>query len=158
MGNKKGVGIRHAYVLAGANDQASGDKAHFLADMEHFCEPVNSGVRIAASDAFDKRTDRVVVTIACTIIDDGFFLNALLSGGKVDAGEAVWIGRRGERGDFESVQAFSGVSITQFRKECGGVRVNNDRARSESAIHIPQGSIDEMNESFFRQWLELKNL
>ncbi len=43
---RRRVGV--SYVLAGKNDQPTGQESNVLAAFEHFGQPVNRGVRVAA--------------------------------------------------------------------------------------------------------------
>ena len=61
------LGIGEADVLAGANHQPPCDEAHLLAGVEHFREPVNGGIGIAATDAFDESGDRVVMAFVAVV-------------------------------------------------------------------------------------------
>ena len=66
-GHPQSPAVRQADVLAGGDDDAPGDEPEVLAGVEHFGQPVKRGVRVAASDAFDKGADSVVVGVAVAV-------------------------------------------------------------------------------------------
>jgi hypothetical protein len=55
------------------DDDAAGDETGVLARMDHFGEPVEGGVGVAAAHGFDEGGDGVVMGIAVGVIDNGFF-------------------------------------------------------------------------------------
>src|SRR5437773_939297 len=44
--------------------------------MQHYCEPVHRSFFVGCAHASNKRTDRVVVRIASSIVNDRYLLNA----------------------------------------------------------------------------------
>lgn len=66
------MAVRQADVLAGGDDDASGDEANVFARVQHLCQPVDGGIGITGADGFDESARRVVVRVAIAIIDYGF--------------------------------------------------------------------------------------
>ena len=72
--------------------------------MQHFREPVHGSLFIGRAHAFDKRTDRIVVRIACAIVNDRFLLNAFLGNREREMDGSVFARRRSrEHADLERV-------------------------------------------------------
>src|SRR5262245_13366132 len=71
--------IGEADVFAGKNHNAPRDEPEIFTGMQHFHEPVHRALIVRSAHAFNKRTDRVVMRVARTIVDDRFLLNAFFS-------------------------------------------------------------------------------
>jgi hypothetical protein len=97
--------------------------------VEHFRQPVKRGIGIAAADAFDEGADRVVMGVVLRIVDDGFALDAFLDDGAGQVDGAVRGGIGGEGGEFEGVEAASGVAVANFG-QVRGVLALSDLARN----------------------------
>ena len=87
-------------VFGRMNDDPSRNEPWILARVNHFCQPVQSRVRIAAAHRFDKCRNRVVMRIF-VIINDCFLLNTLLGGGQINVHDSVRGGLSGQGCDFQ---------------------------------------------------------
>ena len=98
------------------------------------------------------------MVITRAVIDHGFFLNALLGGLEVDPHRTIPSRRCRERCDFESVQTFARISITQPCQKCGGIRVDLHTHPPQSALDIDKRPFDQNQKIAFRKRPKLENL
>jgi hypothetical protein len=96
-------------VLARENNQPPRNEPRVLARLDHLREPVERGIGIASTHAFDESRDGVVVLVLVLVVEHALFLHALLDGRRVDAHDAYRIRRSGQRGDLEAVKRASRV-------------------------------------------------
>jgi hypothetical protein len=68
------------------------------------------------------------VLVFVGIVDDGFFLDALLGYGASEMDEAIGGGVSGEDADFQGVEAFAGVAIGGEGEMAEGVVIGLDGA------------------------------
>ncbi len=73
------VRISIAHVLRRTNDNAAGNKLRVLPCIYHFCQIIQSRVRVRAAHAFDKRRYGVIMVVATLIIIQSPSLNTVLS-------------------------------------------------------------------------------
>ena len=157
-GDNQRVRVRHPDILARADDDPAGNEPDVLAGVEHFGEPVEGCVWIAASHAFDEGTDRVVVLVTGSVVNDGLLLDAFLGGMEVDPDHAIAAGRRGQGGDLQGVQGFSRIPIAEFCKEGGGFRFQCDLQISQTPFLVGQRCLHERGQVILRERLELEDL
>ena len=69
VGHHKARRVGHPNVLAGQNDEATGDEPGVLAGFEHAGQPVEPGVGVGSPDALDEGADHIVVIVAS--VSDG---------------------------------------------------------------------------------------
>ena len=104
-------GVCETNVFRSTDHQAARDKARVFTGMNHLGEPVERGVGITATYAFDERGNGVVMLIAVGIVNNRLFLDAFLGHRHGHLNDAVFIGWRGEGGDLQRTQRLTGVSI-----------------------------------------------
>jgi len=138
-------------------DNSPGDEARVFASVNHFREPIHSGVRIAAAHRFDKSGDGVVMRVL-VVIDDGFLLDALFGGGEIDVDYSIGRWLSSERGNFERVQGFAGITIGEFCQMAEGVIGCFDFHVTEAAIGIFQRAREQGEQVVFGERPEFKDL
>ena len=77
------------------DDNATSNESWILSGMNHLRQPVKRRIDVTAPHRLDKCGDRVVVLILVTIVDYGFFLNAILRNLESDTYSAIIVRRRG---------------------------------------------------------------
>ena len=112
--------IGEANVFACENDDAACNEPEIFAGMQHFREPVHRAFLIGSTHAFNKRTDRVVVRIAGTIINDRFLLNAFFGDMKREMNPPFAVAGGGDPGNPRMFFTLGGP--TSARSAAGGVR------------------------------------
>ncbi len=141
-GEDEGHGIGEADVFGGADEHASGDEAWVFTGMNHFGEPIEGGVGIAAPHGFDEGGNGVVMGVFIAVVNDGFFLDALFGDTERDVDRTVSSGRSGERGNFEGVEGLAGVAIGNSRQMTERVVVGFDFHEAEAAFFVAQGAVE----------------
>ncbi|MPN33797.1 hypothetical protein SDC9_181289 [bioreactor metagenome] len=138
-----GGGVRHhqtlrigqADIFAGQNDQAAQDEARFLAGQQHFCQPVESCVRVTAAHRLNESRDRVVMGVFA-VINHSLLLNALFGRRKVHYDRAIrtWFCRQDR--NFQGVESLSGVAVGQFSQMTQRVLIGPDSEMTQPAFGI----------------------
>ena len=141
--NEESARVGQADVFARRDDQAAGDEADVFPGMEHLGQPVEGGIRIAAADALNESTDRVVVRVVFRIIDNGFALDAFLDDGAGQTNGSHLVRFGGQGGKFEGIETTPGVAIANFGQVRCGILVDRDFFRAESALGIGERAMDE---------------
>ena len=73
-----GVGIGKSHILTGADEHPAKDEFGIFTGAYHSCQPVERGIRVASSDAFNECTDDVEVIVPLLVVQYRFFLDGLL--------------------------------------------------------------------------------
>ena len=81
--------------------------------------------------------------VAITVIDNGFFLDALLGDCERDADNAIGIRRRRERGDFQRVERLARVAVGDFGKMAQGVFLRRNFHEAEAAFGVGQRALQQ---------------
>lgn len=68
VGEEECVGVGESDVFSGEYHESSGNEFRVFASGDHACKPIECGIWIAASDAFDKRRYYVVVHFTVFVI------------------------------------------------------------------------------------------
>ena len=150
--------ISEPNVFRGVNHDAAGDETRVFAGVNHFGQPVECRVRVAATHRLDERRNGVIVRVFVSIINHRLFLNALLRDGKINVNETV-IGRcRGQRGDFDRVQRFARIAVSDGRQvpQCRLIRF--DFQVTEPAFTVGQSALEEVAKFVHRQGMQFENL
>ena len=142
-GEEQPAGVGQADILAGGNDEAPGNEADVFPGMEHFGQPIERGIGIAAADAFDEGADRIVVRIILGIVDHGFALDAFLDDGAGQADGAIRRRFGGQRGQLEGVEAAAGVPVADLGQMRGGLLIKADLPGAQTAFRIGQSTVQE---------------
>ncbi len=74
--------------------------------------------------------------IARLIVNDGFLLNAFLGHWQSEMNDPVGIGRRREHADFQRVQAFTRVAVTEFREMLASLLVDLNFVVPQTAFFV----------------------
>ena len=98
------------------------------------------------------------MVIPRAVIDDGFFLNTFLCRAEIDMDGFIHRWRSCEGGDLQSVQALSGISITQLRKKHSGIRVNAHAHPTQAAPSIAKRTLNQNQQIALSQRAKFKNL
>ena len=62
--NDQGLGVGHADVFAGQDDQSAGDEPGVFSGFQHARQPIQPGISVTPTDAFDEGADHVVVIVS----------------------------------------------------------------------------------------------
>ena len=111
--------------------------------MEHFCQPVEGGIGVAAAEAFDEGAGGVVVLVAGGVVEDGFGLDAFFCDGEGDDSSPSGVGGCGECGELEGVEALSGIAVGYGGEVAPGVWGDGDVEVGEAALGIAEGAVNE---------------
>ena len=107
----QGVGVCQPHVFRRGDDQPSPDEADVLPGFQHHPQPVQGGVRIRAAHGLDEGGNRVVMGISQAVVLDGLALDGFHRNGEVHMDNAVFPGRGGQNGHFQSRDGLPGVSV-----------------------------------------------
>lgn len=157
-GDSQGVGIGESDVFAGGDDEAAGDKAWVFSGAEHFGQPVEGGIGVAATDGFDKGRGGVVVGVPIGIVNDGLFLDGFGGDIESEVDAALVVGWSGEDGEFEGVEGFADIAVGHLREVVKGVLIGLDVVASEAVYGVGQGALEGGDEVGGGDGFELEDL
>ena len=140
------------------NHDAPRDKARVFAGVDHFRQPVERRIGIAAAHGFDERGNGVVVRVAVAVIHDGFLLDALLGGGQVQMDDALRARLGGERGDFQRVEGFAGVAVRDLREVSQRDFSGLNFQEAQAAFRVRQRALQQAKQVRFRERSQFKDL
>ena len=103
----------------------------------------------------------VLIGVVVGIGDPGLGLCPLSGRGSISAGGSdpgYRRGRRREDADFQSIQAFAGVSVRELGEMRAGIGVHQHIVIAEAAFFVGEGAIDELFKLRDLERLELENL
>lgn len=145
-GDAEGIRVRETDVFAGGDDDATGDEADIFAGVEHFGQPVDGGVGVAAAHGFDEGADGVVMGVTVSIVDDGFLLDGFFGDGEVDANGAVIVWRSRYDSEFDGVKQFSGIAIAAGHEVSEGTLGELDFEFAEAAFVVGDSAAPKVHE------------
>ncbi len=154
----QGVGVCQPHVFRRGDDQPSPDEADVLPGFQHHPQPVQGGVRIRAAHGLDEGGNRVVMGISQAVVLDGLALDGFLRYGEVHMDNAVFPGRGGQNGHFQSRDGLPGVSVRLGGQVVQGFLLHVHAGGSQPALRVRQGTLQQGGQLFLRHGFQRENL
>ena len=147
------VGV--ADVLGGEDDHPPGHEERILTGLEHAHQPVDGGVGIARSHAFDERGDDVVVLLAALVVAERLLLQRLLDEGQVERLDAALTrARLAASSSAPSATRASPCERSARKRRASSAR--REVERTESALAVAERAVDQRGDGRVVERLEAR--
>lgn len=146
--------IGEADVFRGEDDEAASDEPRIFAAGEHFRQPVEGGVRVAAANAFDERGNRVVMFILIGVVAD------LPLGGE----RLQMVGRQRRsfwdtfHNDLKRIQRAAKITVAKTRESGEHVLVGDAPVTSQPALFVSERPLESRGNLIGRQRFESEQM
>ena len=120
IGQQQRIGISQPDILGSRDHQSTGDELRILTTLTHASHPIESSIRIATSDTFDKGRDDVIVHLAVLIVGQRILLQACFH--QFVGDDHIAILRLHHQ--FQDIQQFTGIATAIAQQSIGLFQLN----------------------------------
>src|SRR5581483_9518196 len=127
--------IGQTNVFARKNDDSPRDEPEIFPRMQHFRQPVHRAFFVRCPHAFNKRADRVIMRIPCTVVHDSFLLDAFFGHLKRELNctiTSLW--GRSEYSNFQGILTLARVAVAKLCEMAPRIVMHLHIVISESAL------------------------